>query len=486
MRSFAVLSIASLLGITLAAVAAAAEEEGQAGSLREVGTTKQLFIDDYAIDKMVGLKKVMSQAARHPQNPILTPEHPWEGKALEAPIVLWDEEKKLFRMYYWALNSKEIYTCYATSKDGIRWDKPVLGMYEGPDGSKQNNIVLRGDGDVARMRYVALNPYSDEPDKKYVAMYIDNVPGLTEFAAYSPDGIHWTTVAKIGDLRGVTGGPPTANPPFFLVEQKWGPGKDHRYRAIWRTQSDDLKNWGGGIYVIQHQQDDDPNLEFYHATSHFLGTHTYHGLHLGYYYPYHTMPEGKKLPDGVRMAGTIDTSLMVSRDTIRWQLVDRKKPFLPTGGKDSWDAGMVFASPEIVVGDQLRFYYGAWRLEHSTGTENDGAIGLATLRLDGFVSVEPRDGQGTLTTKPFQLQGAKLEVNADTRGGSLAVEVLDQNGQPIAGLSRAECKPLADVDGLRLEVTWAGQKDLSVTKGKPVRLRFHLQDAKLYAFQVGL
>lgn len=447
-----------------------------------VGLQKQLFVDDYVIERMDGVQRILHQAERHGRNPILKPEHPWEGTALEMPIVFWDEERKLFRMYYWAIGKDAIYTCYATSPDGISWQKPVLGLHEGPDGSKKNNIVLRGEGPSARTRYVVRNPYSDDPARKFLAMYIDNTPGLTEYIAYSPDGLNWNTANKIGDLRSVTGEEPTSDPRFFLVEQGWAHGPDGRYRGIWRTESQDLETWNGGTMVIQRQADDDPNIEFYHATSHFLGKRTYHGLHLGYYYPFHTEPQGRKLANGVRMAGTIDTSLMVSRDTVHWHLVDRTKPLLPTGGKGTWDAGMVFASPEVIVGDTLRFYYGAWRKEHSAGSQNDGAIGLATLRLDGFVSLKARNRRGTIVTKPFKLQGRSLQVNADAEKGELRVEIVDQAGKPIEGLAAADCQPITR-DGLRHNVTWSAKKQLADLKGRTIRLRFVVKDVELYSFR---
>jgi hypothetical protein len=87
-------------------------------------------------------------------------------------------------------------------------------------------------------------------------------------------------------------------------------------------------------------------------------------------------------------------------------------------------------------------------------------------------------------TKPFRLDGTKLEVNADARGGALAVEVLDDYGKPLAGLSREQCRPLADADGLCLPVTWEGQPGLAAHQGKVVRLKFYLEKAKLYAFQI--
>ena len=484
MRGRALVGLAAILLIRSVGGLAAESESHHTQAACRVGTTKQLFLDDYVVDTMDGLHKVLHQANRHPNNPLLVPEHPWEGRALEAPIVFWDDDLKLFRIYYWALHSDAIYTCYATSEDGIRWERPVLGLHEGPDGGKDNNIVLRGEGTKARTRYVVRNPYSDDPAKKYVAMYIDNVPGLTEFIAYSPDAFHWTTAIKIGDLRNVTGGPPTPNPRFFLVEQRWAPGAEHRYRAIWRTGSQDLRNWGGGTWAIIRQANDDPNLEFYHATSHFLGADTYHGLHLGYYYPYHTQSEGARLADGTRMAGTIDTSLMVSRDTIEWHCVDRTKPFLPIGSKGAWDAGMVFGSPEIVVGDELRFYYGAWRSEHSAGAANDGGIGLAALRLDGFVSVEPIGQDGSFTTKPLEVAGRKLELNLDARGGAVSVEVLGPFGEPITGFRRNDAVAIQDVDDLGAQQHWDGREDLGGLVGRTVRLKFYLQNAKLYAFQI--
>jgi hypothetical protein len=74
--------------------------------------------------------------------------------------------------------------------------------------------------------------------------------------------------------------------------------------------------------------------------------------------------------------------------------------------------------------------------------------------------------------------------NAHARSGSLAAEVLDEHGRALAGLSRAECKPLENVDGFRLQLTWDNQQSFSALQGKLVRLKFSLRNAKLYAFQV--
>jgi len=143
---------------------------------------------------------------------------------------------------------------------------------------------------------------------------------------------------------------------------------------------------------------------------------------------------------------------------------------------------MVFASPEVIVGDELRLYYGAWRKEHSAGSENDGAIGLATLRLDGFVSLKATDRCGTIVTKPFNLQGRSLQVNADADKGELRVEILDQTGKQIEGFAAADCRPITRY-GLRHNVTWSAKKQLGDLKGKTIRLMFVVKDAELYSFR---
>ena len=144
----------------------------------------QLLVDDHVIESRERLTRVVQQPKPHPQNPLIAAEHAWEGSVLEMPTVFWDPHLKLFRMYYWAVyNADTIYTCYATSHDAIHWIKPLLGLHKGPDGTTRNNIVLRGAGKVARTRYVVLNPDTTDRARRYLALYIDNVPGLTEFVA---------------------------------------------------------------------------------------------------------------------------------------------------------------------------------------------------------------------------------------------------------------------------------------------------------------
>ncbi len=101
-------------------------------------------------------------------------------------------------------------------------------------------------------------------------------------------------------------------------------------------------------------------------------------------------------------------------------------------------------------------------------------VGLATLRLDGYVSLDAGPRGGTMTTKPFTFEGTQLIVNARALG-HMTVEVLDAAGQPIQGVSRVSIAG----DSVRHLVAWDGLGQLA---GQPIRLRFYLWNAELYAF----
>jgi len=162
--------------------------------------------------------------------------------------------------------------------------------------------------------------------------------------------------------------------------------------------------------------------------------------------------------------------------------------FLPYGAfKKDWDWGNIYPHhPPHVVGDEIRFYYTGISARHwSTyhGDEPDHGVGLATLRLDGFVSVEADpEAEGTLTTKTLLFLGDTLVVNADAEGGSLRVEALDPDGAVIEGFGRSDCTPIT-TDAIHGVLAWKGSPDCHLLQGRPIRLRFVLNRANLFAFE---
>jgi len=52
----------------------------------------------------------------------------------------------------------------------------------------------------------------------------------------------------------------------------------------------------------------------------------------------------------------------------------------------------------------------------------------------------------------------------------------------IPGFSLSDCDPIK-TDSIRWVVSWKGNRSLTQLAGKPVCLKFEMQDAKLYALQ---
>ena len=188
------------------------------------------------------------------------------------------------------------------------------------------------------------------------------------------------------------------------------------------------------------------------------------------------------------MSGTIDVALAISRDTVVWEELNEAAPFLPLGPNGAFDLGMILVGAMGEFRDRLYFFYSGWNAEHGVfvgepEVEARAQVGLATLRLDGFATLEPADDRGPLVTTPFQLSDDRLEISADASSGSVVIEVVDPEGTALPGFGADSATPIRG-DGVRLSSGWQNA-DLSTLRGTTVRLRFTLAGgAHLYAFQV--
>lgn len=103
------------------------------------------------------------------------------------------------------------------------------------------------------------------------------------------------------------------------------------------------------------------------------------------------------------------------------------------------------------------------------------AIGLVTLRRDGFVSLNAGNDSGQLITKPFTSPPGKLFLNVDARDGDCRVEVLNSKGEVFA-----KSQPFTG-DHRRMEI--GDIADLSKLAGpSSIQLRITLQSAKLFSY----
>ncbi len=142
---------------------------------------------------------------------------------------------------------------------------------------------------------------------------------------------------------------------------------------------------------------------------------------------------------------------------------------------DGYAAYGLIATPTGVEGedDELSFY--------ATGNDwSDTPVQLFryTLRLDGFVSRSAPYAGGEVVTQPLCFAGDALHINfATSAAGSLRVVIEDEAGNALPGFDSGELFG----DAADRAVHFDG--NLAALAGQPVRLRFILRDADLYAFQ---
>src|SRR3990172_7854504 len=112
--------------------------------------SKKLFLDNRFVDEMSGLARNFGQPVKCERNPVIRADRPWERDAafVDTGLVIYDENEKLFRAWYqggacYGPDDKSI-MCYATSRDGVQWEKPSIGLVE-HEGGKKNNILLMAD-----------------------------------------------------------------------------------------------------------------------------------------------------------------------------------------------------------------------------------------------------------------------------------------------------------------------------------------------------
>ncbi len=248
------------------------------------------------------------------------------------------------------------------------------------------------------------------------------------------------------------------------------------------------------------------------AETYKLAVFPYEGLYIGIPEIYY--PTGPALPQRNNTVGFHEIQLAFNRDPeLRregWTRLGDREPFIETSGLDNGLAGnfdrqqLGVVNRPVVMNDELWFYYngakgrslpyklwpdGTVRNEEKLTTEekadfDDGwiAICLATLRLDGFVSLTAGKEPGQVITKPFPAIGDRLLLNVDVQtDGEARVEVLDEDQRPISGFELASCKPLQG-RSVEQQATWGGNANWGQLAGKMVCLRIRLRKANLYAF----
>jgi len=443
---------------------------------------RQLFVDDFLIEQTT-LRRTFHQAEYYPKNPVLKPDKPWEtgtssgGHPAPTAMVFsdgvwYDPQDRLFKMWY--MGGYTLATCYATSKDGITWEKPALGVKPG------TNVVHQGQRDSAT---VWLDLEEKDPAKRFKLFVTQSTPkGWAVFVHVSADGIHWgepaAVSAPVGDRTTVFYNPFRKVWVYSIRCSAPGLGRARRYRehtdpvagAHWRT--DEAPLWVGADRLDPPRPDLMVTPQLYN-----LDAVAYESLLLGLFTIWPGQPNDRAKPNYV--------CLGFSRDGFHWHRSDRR-PFIGVSENyGDWNWGNVQSAGGgcLVVSDKLYFYVSARAGVRGSSASGVCSTGLATLRRDGFASMDASKAEATLTTRCVHFTGKFLFVNVNSDGGELRAEVLDEAGRVIAPFARDNCVPISVDKTLQL-VKWKDASDLAAVTGRPVRFRFHLTNGQLYAFWV--
>jgi len=452
-------------------------------SLPSIKRSRFLVLDSRIIDYVQNAKLALGEVKKHPANPLFGEDKPWEKRFdnLYANVIF-DNKAGIYKCWYSpfiadnsalgmtleerkqkryrAPDNREMAICYATSKDGIVWDKPELGIVEYA-GSKVNNIVWRGrnkggehwNGPHGSGIFKDLR--DPDPQRRYKAFLKAEILSV----AFSPDGIHWGPAITCPEADSAGD---THNNAFWArtlgkyvgITREWG---ETFGRQVARTFSKDFINWSKSEVVLEGL---DKRYQTYAMPVFYHG-----GVYLGLV-AIHDQ-EGDR----------VWTELTWSPDTVTWKRVCPGTPLIANSKEEmAYDWGCVYAGAcPVFQEDEIRIYYGGSDGYHS-GWRN-GFFCMATLRPDGFAGYAPisEDKPAVITTKPVTCQGERLCITADIQNkGSLSVSMIDDQGHEIA-----VSKPFSQTvtDG---KVKWTRNRKLS--SGKDTRLRFLLNKAKLYSF----
>lgn len=448
----------------------------------------QLLVDDHLIERTEGVTRTYHAFRKDPQNPIIRADAPWEGQTIYLyGTVLPRETAPGFRMWYHAWADNEYRMLYAESDDGLRWNKPALGLTE-YNGSVNNNILFRRTHENHNPQ-VMFTPSDPNPDMRYKMVYFEygrTPPTYTKTGyrgAYSPDGVHWTDTENNpvllddpGDVGNFVWDPIRSR--YLGYPKKFADVRGFRRRCVGYSETTTFEQWPASELIITPDEFDDRwvTSDGQHTDFYGLCGFPYQNLYLGFLWIF-------RITDG-KNDGPIYVELVSSRDGMHWKRQDEPRtPILPLGDDGTWDDGMLFTpNHPILVGDTIRMYYGGFDGTHGAD-DASAAIGLATMRKDRFVSLDAGAQRGTVTTKPLLHVRGTLRLNCSADAGSIEVEVLDHTGNPIPGFTAAESTPVS-VDGIDQPVHWGDRTSLPTTSG-PVQIRFTMENAALYAFHAG-
>ena len=469
-------------------------------SVADVGTRSQLLIDHELIYSSQGVSFTLHPGKKTSHEPLLKPDQPCEGGQVHLyGTVMYDADDKLFKMWYMGSSSdffdREV-TFYATSRDGIRWNKSHRGTISSNNGEPHNAVADCLQASVIKDRR------DPDPARRYKMICYQYDRGYRSMV--SEDGLHWKLtgpgtilpISYVDDV--VTACWSEPHQVFVTFAKQVMPVMGRTRRTIWVSTSHDFVHWSAAEPAIVADRRDDlgsriraervrPLLKYpdnHHVMrAEVYGTGAYAAESCLIGFPW-IFTATLNVPNYGNQDGPIDVEFAVTRDLIHWERPFRKPVIVP-GEPGQWDSGMICtAAYAFDFKDEVYLYYAGASYTHGPPDKdprkNKTGIGRVTWQKDRFVSAGGPPEGATLTTVPIQHSGTRLELNADVKpGGKIVVELLDPSLQRLVAWPASE--PVTG-DDLRHVVEFNGSSDLTNLADTPLLLRFHLFDAELYAF----
>jgi hypothetical protein len=479
----------TLFSTMLSAAAASAQQSREP---IDIGSRRELFVDRHLIEAIRG-EGALRLATPVDAGPALALDRLWEGAFCGYSTVL-QPAPNLYRLYYRGLplsgqdgDNGEV-TCCAESADGIRWTRPQLDLFPRPD-APRNNIILAGAAPCSHN----FCPFLDTrpvvaSSERYKAVAGVNKSGL--FGFVSADGLRWRKTSEQPIL------PPQAayafdsqNVAFYsereqqyvLYYRTWRKIGATNYRWVSRAVSADFANW---TRAGEMTYGDAPAEHLYtnQTSAYFRAPHLYLGI-CARFLPGRqvlTPEQATQLRvDPKYFQDCSDAVFVTSRGGNTYTRTFLDAFLRPGVGFENWVSRSNYPALNVVpTGLATMSFY----VNRNYG-QPTAYLRRYELRLDGFASFHAGYQGGELLTQPFTMQGSQLELNYSTSAaGGLRVEILDAAGTPLPGFSLADA---TDRVGDEIEGTyrWKGVSDLSALRGRPLRLRFVLKDADVFAFR---
>ncbi len=456
---------------------------------------RQLFLDDYGISEQANLRRTMHSPEK--RGAVVVPDRPWEKWIQTRSAPAWDQERQLFKLWLITCPDDPAFAgnAYAESTDGLHWKKPMLRQRE-YQGSTENNFLVvdpQLPRSASSIEGVVCDAKDHDPQRRYKGL----IGAEYREPVFSPDGIHWQRSNGVrltaSDEGSLCYDPATLS---FIAALKTFT-RHGRAHAIWTSK--DFVHWTR-LPEVFHADDEDQRLARevirerfadahvqqpvsndpaqYHADIYNLAIFPYEGMYVGLPAVYYATGKDRA---GTNTDGFHLIQLACSRDLQRWQRLGQRQAFIGPSpiGSGAYDLTQLLpAGAPLIRGDEIWIYYSGLKYREPPVEGADpkqGAVCLAVLRRDGFISMDAGDAPGTLLTKTFVLQGGGIFVNVDASAGSLNAELLSPDEKVLA------TSKVVVGNQWSAKLRWDAT-ELPALSRMPVRLRFTLRNARLYSF----